>query len=141
MPRKLHFGVSDALYTYPKGTLKTTHDVADFLEAKYQVIEHFTTDNEAAIRAMVKQQTERHARMVVAGRKPTLQPMFEEIKRSFKSYILKKRLDGRVAGVPTKASLRGVNHRLKRPYAKGNPVRPSFFDTGLYVSQFKVWVE
>ena len=116
-------------------------EVADFLEAKYQVIERFTTDNEKKIKAMAKAQSERNAHNVVKGRKPNLQPLFDEIKQTFRTYITSKSLDGRVRGVPTLASLRGVNHRLKRPYAKKNPPRPSFFDTGLYVRSFKAWVD
>ena len=139
---KIHFGVRDIPYPlelYPDG--RTTHQVAEFLESKYGVIEHFVTDNEPKIRALIKKQSERHARHVVAGRKPSLQPMLDQIKQEFTTYILRKRLDGRVAGVPTQASLRGVNHRLRHPYAKGNPKRPSFFDTGLYVGSFRAWVK
>jgi hypothetical protein len=136
---RLHFGVRDVPYPYG-GQPRSTHEVAEFLEKRYGVIEHFVGDNETAIRALIKRQSERHAKAVVAGREPSLNPMLAEIKGMFQSFILAKRLDGRIAGVPTKASLRGVNHRLKRPYAKRGP-RPSFFDTGLYVSAFKAWVE
>jgi hypothetical protein len=41
-------------------------------------------------------------------------------------------------GVPTEAALKGVNHRLK---SKKGTRRPSFVDTGLYESSFKVWSE
>src|SRR5580700_11043058 len=41
--------------------------------------------------------------------------------------------------VPTMAALRGVNHRLAHPYARSNPRRPSFLDTGLYSSSFVIW--
>jgi hypothetical protein len=136
---RLHFGFTDATYEY--GRPRTTHDVADYLEAKYHVVENFVTDNERDIRALVREQSERHARAVVKGRPPNVSKMTDDIKVMFKSYILRKRLDGRVAGVPTLASLRGVNHRLKHPYAKKNPVRPSFFDTGLYLQNFKSWVK
>jgi hypothetical protein len=136
---RLHFGVVEVGYAWGNRP-RTTHQVASFLEARYGVIERFAGDHEKKIRQMAREQAERHARAVVKGREPSLQPMLDEIKRDFKSYILRKALDGRVRGVPTKASLMGVNHRLRHPYRKGNPVRPSFFDTGLYVSAFKAWV-
>jgi hypothetical protein len=44
-------------------------------------------------------------------------------------------------GVPTKAALKGINHRLRHPYRKSNPRRPSFVDTGLYVASFRAWME
>jgi len=43
-----------------------------------------------------------------------------------------------IPGVPTKAALRGVNHRLKHPYRRRG-ARPSFVDTSLYMSSFKAW--
>lgn len=137
---RLHFGFTDAHYAYGD-TSRTTHDVADFLEAKYHVVENFVTDNEQDIRALVKEQSARHAHAVIKGRPPNNLKMTTDIKRMFSSYILRKRLDRRVGGVPTLASLRGVNHRLKHPYRKGNPVRPSFYDSGLYLQNFKSWVK
>jgi hypothetical protein len=136
---KLHFGVTDVPYPYG-GQPRSTHEVATFLEQRYGVIEFFVTQKEKEIRALMKRQSERHAKSVVAGQEPSLQPMLAEIKAMFRSFILEKRLDGRVAGVPTKASLDGVNHRLKHPYAKRG-ARPSFFDIGLYVGSFRAWVE
>ena len=139
MARRLHLGVTEI--PYPYGPPRTTHEVANFLEKRYGVIEHFTEDNEKKIKEMARTQSERSARDMIKGRRVNYQPMLDEIKRTFRQYITSKSLDGRVAGVPTRASLRGVNHRLKHPYAKKNPPRPSFFDTGLYVKSFKAWVE
>ena len=105
MARRLHLGVTEI--PYPKGG-KTTHDVAEILEAKYKIFETFTKDNEVKIREMLREQTERDARNLVKGRKPNMQPVFDQIKRSFKTYILTEQLDGRIRGVPTLASLTGV---------------------------------
>ena len=41
-------------------------------------------------------------------------------------------------GVPTKAALMGVNHRLKK---KRGPRRVSFIDTGQYQANLTNWVE
>jgi hypothetical protein len=46
-----------------------------------------------------------------------------------------------MAGVPTKAALAGVNHRLSHPYARRNPRRPSFRDTGLLSASLKSFVD
>jgi hypothetical protein len=63
-----------------------------------------------------------------------------EIEDMFRKFLDRKEMDGKVAGVPTAASLAGVNHRLKRPYAKKNAPRPSFIDTGLLQSSVKIWL-
>lgn len=91
----------------------------------------------------------------------------QEIEDSFRIFIDQKELDFVMPGVPTFASTGGeisvteysvdkagnpkvrtvrrqrgaVNHRLKHPYAKDNPPRPSFRDTGLYQASFRAWVE
>ena len=72
-------------------------------------------------------------------------PLFNEgdlsaIEERFRRFIDDRELDGRVSGVPTQAALKGVNHRLKHPYAKSNPSRPSFLDTGLYQANARVWI-
>lgn len=138
--RLLHFGVRDVPYAYPRGTSKTTHQVAEILEAKYHVIEHFVADNEKEIKEIIREQAKRDAHAMVKGRPVTPQGALDKLKKMFRTYIMAKKLDGRVRGVPTLASLRGVNNRLKHPYARRAP-RPSFFDTGLYVSNFKAWIE
>jgi hypothetical protein len=155
-PKKLHFGVFDV--PYPEGhSTRTTHEVATFLEEKYGVIEMFVTDKEKDIRELVKRQSERHARQVVAGVEPSLNPMLAEIKAMFVPYIRARKLDWRVKGVPTKAARLGINHSLKYPYGvptaaskkaggrlkyiRRNPERPSFYDTGLYANSFRAWVE
>jgi hypothetical protein len=63
------------------------------------------------------------------------------IKTEFNKFIDSKAMDGVQPGVPTAAALAGVNHRLKHPYAKGNPVRPSFKDTGLFEQSMRSWIE
>jgi hypothetical protein len=137
--KRLHFGVGDPIpYTYG-GAFRTTVDVAKILEAKYGIMEAFAKDNEKEIRQILRDQSKRYVGQTMRGVEPDLQPAFEKIRRMFKNYILTKKLDGRVKGVPTAASLRGVNHRFKRPFAR-RAARASFWDTGLYVSAFKTWV-
>lgn len=63
-----------------------------------------------------------------------------DIEDRFKQAISMREFDGRIPGVPTQASLRGVNHRMKRPYVKRGP-RPSFRDTGTFSSSIRSWVD
>jgi hypothetical protein len=58
----------------------------------------------------------------------------------FNEFIDRRGMDG-MPGVPTDAARLGINHRLKHPYAKANPERPSFKDTGTYMQSFTAWVE
>jgi hypothetical protein len=60
-----------------------------------------------------------------------------EIQKLFLRFINSEEMNGIQPGVPTKASLRGVNHRMK---GKRGGQRPSFRDTGLYMQSFRAWV-
>jgi hypothetical protein len=46
-----------------------------------------------------------------------------------------------IPGVPTQAALKGISHRLKHPYRKSNPRRPSFVDTGEYMRSAAFWID
>ena len=138
---RLHFGIHEAPYEY--GKARTTHEVAEILEARYHVIERFVADSAPDIRALILEQSARHAQQIMKGRKPQHKAMTDKIRLMFRSYILRRALDGHGTArfpIPTGASLRGVNHRLKHPYAR-RASRPSFFDTGLYVSSFRAWID
>ena len=63
-----------------------------------------------------------------------------DIETLFHKFISNQEMDGMQPGVPTKAALAGVNHRLAHPYAKANPARPSFRDTGMYLQSFRSWM-
>jgi hypothetical protein len=152
---KLHLGVVDVPYTYKdKSSPKTTGDVAEILEDKYHVIELFYEEMGADTIAAALEESARVAvEDMFSGVNTNLYgPVMsdimtltyeatEEMNDAFKIFIDQKELDGAVPGVPTAASLKGVNHRLKHPYAKDNPVRPSFKDTGLYQTSFRAWAE
>lgn len=65
-----------------------------------------------------------------------------QIRTMFQQFIRTREVERvGILGVPTKAALRGVNHRLAHPYAKANPRRGSFDDTGLLVTSFIPWIE
>ena len=123
----------------------TTGDVAEILEDHYHVMELFYEEigAEAIAKALALSMSNGVADIAM-GAPATLdiaQDATQEIEEAFRIFIDQRELDGVVPGVPTLASLRGVNHRFKHPYAKDNPARPSFKDTGLYQASFKVWTE
>lgn len=139
----IHLGVLEVPYDDGKAT---TGEVAQILEDKYHVmatfVEKFGTDVigaafEASARVAVED-------MFSGAPIDTLNLTFEAtqgVETAFREFIDLKMFDGSIPGVPTKASLAGVNHRLLHPYSKDNQPRPSFRDTGLYQGAFRVWTD
>jgi hypothetical protein len=163
----LHFGVAEMPYAtlVPKSSYRvavrtkrggkpqkisaapsggqTTGDVAEILESRYHVMEVFWELHQDGIIAAFEKTMigaiENLGMGAPAGNN-ALAEAESDIETQFKKFISNKEMDGIQPGVPTKASLKGVNHRLAHPYAKGNPVRASFRDTGLYEQSFKAWM-
>lgn len=128
------------------GAGKTSGQVAQELEEKYKIVETFYELEEDFIVELIEEQAAMDIEQVMTMAEPSADSgvSFEEtdkIEKRFKQNLTSKRYDGLIPGVPTLASLRGVSHLRQHPYAKGNPIRPSFFDTGLYASSFRAWVE
>jgi hypothetical protein len=131
---------------------KTTFDVAERLEAKYHVMELFFEEVGVDLIAEALEHSVNGAiKKVLMGAPMADEPLspskqgpvseaMSEIEAAFKHFLSLKFLDGVAPGVATKASLKGVNHRMKHPYAK-RPSRPSFIDTGLYEANFKAWID
>jgi len=135
----------EAFSAAPSGG-ETTHDVAMRLEEKYHVMEVFYEDVGADLIAKALENSAADAleSLLMGNTSPgfSLTAAAEaEIQSAFDAFITQQEMDGVVGGVPTAAALAGVNHRLKHPYAKGNPERPSFVDTGTYLGNFRAWVE
>jgi hypothetical protein len=134
--------VVDLPYEHESGG-KTTGEVAEILEAKYHVMEVFYEVDEDEIVGFLAESLqgalEDHMGGAPAGRDPFAAGA-EQIKARFDIFITQEEIVGRgVPGVPTKAARRGVSHRFK---SKKNPSggRPSFVDTGLYLSSFVAWM-
>jgi hypothetical protein len=160
----LHLGVADLPYSTPEsaprkppkkpgkrprksigksGEVMTTGDVAEILEAKYHVIEHFAQLHEGDIAHALENSMQGALESVLMGA-PVSQDIFgsatSEIEDAFRKMIDSKELDTiGYPGIPTAAAEKGVSHRFKRPYVR-RPARPSFQDTGLYETSFKSWV-
>lgn len=121
----------------------TTGDVAEFLEQKYNVMGSFYSAHERDIASAIEQSLDGALSSLLIGR-VQVDPWAgatQKIETMFRDFIATKEAERvGIPGTPTKAALRGVNHRLKHPYASRNPRRPSFRDTGLYMASFKSWV-
>ena len=137
----LHLGVADMPYT--KGG-QTTYEVAQILEDKYHVIEIFFEQKKSQIERILTASVESALKAVLKGL-PVRDPFSnanDEIETLFKEFLLTAEIEGLgYPGIPTAAALKGVSHRFKHPYAKANPRRPSFIDTGTYENSFKAWVD
>lgn len=120
----------------------TTGDVAEILEAKYHVMEHFWTLHEAQIASDLEESLSGALETFLMDG-PIAATGFEsalsKMEDNFKQMLSQRELDMLgYPGIPTAAAMAGVSHRFKRPYAK-RPPRPSFIDTGLYQASFKAW--
>jgi len=124
----------------PNNTI-TTGDVAEILEAKYHVMENFFELHKADIAHDLEEAIGGRLENILAGAPiSNSASAFAEaesaIETRFRNMLATKELDQLgYPGIPTRASLEGVSHRFKHPYAKRAP-RPSFVDTGLFSSAF-----
>lgn len=150
----LHLGVVEFPYSEPAKTDKktqpekgdnarTTGEVAGYLEDKYHVMEHFFQahgpDIVKALETSIAGALE-DLLMGAPARPNVNEQALSTIKKDFSKFLSSKEMDGLgYPGVPTAASLKGVNHRMKNK--KGTPGRPSFIDTGLYETSFKAWID
>jgi hypothetical protein len=149
---KMHLGVIDVPYTSESS--ETTGDVAQDLEDRYGIMQHFITKHEDIVANELESGFANALDMIMKGEKPPSQSaLFKnamgKIEVKFKEFITDKEMDGEVNGVPTKASLEGTSHRFKwenkkrarKKQMKDKPGRPSFVDTGLYRQSFKAWID
>jgi hypothetical protein len=126
------------------GGTATTGDVAEILEKRYSLFSMFSVLRGADIVSCVEHAIEDKLEVLLLGG-PSSGPAITDadlgpIEEAFRESIDRQEYDSRISGVPTAAAEAGVNHRLKHPYAKGNPPRPSFLDTGALQANFKAWV-
>jgi hypothetical protein len=153
----LHLGVIDIPYAYSqevpgKGRKKkkqvvkaiTTGEVADILEENYSLMETFYETHEEEIVGHLEKSLAGALESMMQG-SPSSDPFAagtQQINEMFKQFILTGEAETvAIPGTPTKAALKGVSHRRAHPYAKANPRRPSFYDTGMYVDNFMSWID
>jgi hypothetical protein len=128
--------------TAPAAGAQTTGDVAQWLEDKYGVMQAFFDSEENVIAKAVTDAMEDAFDFLVQTGKPPARLFpaegLPDVQRAFNAFIDLKKMDYLNPGVPTKASLDGVNSRLK---TRHGPVRPSFKDSGLFESTFRAWID
>lgn len=136
---KLHLGVIDFPHPNSRGT---TGDVAEILEDEYHIMATFFAEHAPQIIALIEGAFVDALEDLIAGAPPVVKMSAaaeSAIEAMFRAWLSSRGMDG-MPGVPTEAAMKGVNHRRLHPYAKGNPSRPSFIDTGTYVAAFKAWM-
>jgi len=162
---KLRLGVVDLPYAH-SGI--TTDDVAEILEAKYGVMGSFAEVHEQGIADHLANSMAGHLENMMMGA-PAPVPSedeayertlnragvtegtginegpflgaFSAIRHDFDQFITTEEIERQgIRGVPTQAALKGKSKRFK---GGKNPAgrRPSFFDSGLYLSSFIAWLE
>ena len=141
----LHLGVVKQPYrSRTKGVLAiNTGDVAAILESKYGIMAAFVRAHRDDITGAIERSVGDALANLIARRAAT-DPWgraTQVIQTKFNDFISSGEAERvGIPGTPTKAALRGVNHRLLHPYARRNARRVSFRDTGLYVGSFRSWV-
>lgn len=125
------------------GATKTTGEVAEILEEKYGVMDTFAYAQLPGIAKELEKSIAGSLETLLMGGPPSANPFAtaeSAITAMFKNFLATSAIEHMgIEGVPTQAAKDGVNHRLKHPYAKGNPRRASFIDTGMYQSHFLAW--
>lgn len=135
----LHLGV--LVQPYRRGGL-TTGDVASILEAKYGVMQAFVRVHERDIAGALEESMEGALEnLLMRQYTDPFARATSTIAQTFRDFINSRESERvGIPGTPTKAALMGVSHRLAHPYAKANMRRPSFRDTGTYVTSARVWM-
>jgi hypothetical protein len=120
----------------------TTGDVAQWLEHRYHIMEIYSKVRGKVIENALAGSVEGALEALVMGRRvdPFARGM-SAIQKDFKRWISSGAAERDIPGAPTGAAKRGVSHRLAHPYAKSNPRRVSFRDTGTYMGSFEAWTK
>lgn len=125
----------------------TTYQVAMYLEKNYGLYSAFYKEFAERIRYEMKVALQNKIADLSLGAPldvglNTFDDLSETINQWFRDWISTGAAEHcGIPGTPTQAALNGVSHRLKKPFAKGNPRRPSFLDTGLMTASFRVVFE
>ena len=142
----LHLGVLVQPYRARgagQGKPVTTGDVAGWLEERYGILGAFVRiHGQDVIAPAVENSLAGAMESLLMGRRvdPWGRGM-QEIQQAMRRFITSREAERvGIPGTPTKAALRGVNHRLAHPYRRSNPRRPSFRDTGLYSGSYRAWM-
>lgn len=137
----LHLGVNDVPHLKESAT---TGDVAQYLENRYHPMGIWSEIHMQEIADDLADGALEALESVMMGAPATDNPLLgalSKIEESFKAFLSDDEMSKLgYPGVPTAAAQRGVNHRMKHPYAKRS-ARASFVDTGLYMTNFRAWID
>ena len=135
---KLSLGV----FAVPEWNGVPLPDVANILEGKYGLFSEFAKDQHDVITKAMHDSVSSAVTNLLAGAPPGMDPFAQgcsEIDAAFQRFLDTSRIEKLgVAGVPTGAALKGVNHRKKK---NRGARRPSFIDTGILRTNFVSWVD
>lgn len=138
---ELVFGEVKMPYDTKNGTADTV-DVARILEAKYGLFTAFYTKHKSDITQLLIESLEGALENLHMGGVAPANPFegaMQKLQEMFRQFLFTAEIEQMgITGVPTKAALKGVNHRLKNK--RGNR-RPSFVDTGTMELAFRSWIE
>lgn len=146
----LVLGVIDLPYAEEPsgGPVEMTGEVATKLERNYGIMKFFFNAHQDEVALMLEDSFAGSlANALMGAPKQADTALFNQacskIETKFKMFLSQKEMDGKIAGVPTKASLMGYSGRFKdsKNRKKKRGPRPSFIDTGLYQASFKSWVD
>lgn len=122
----------------------TTAEVAQILEDKYGLFSVYFRVSQKLVSSALENSVAGALESLMMGAK-RIDPWgaaTQKIETGFRDFISSRAAErSGIPGTPTAAALAGVNHRLKHPYRKANPRRPSFRDTALLMTNFKAWVD
>lgn len=135
---KVCLGVVDMPYDYGD-TSATTYEVAEDLQAQYQLFTHFFETHKKEICAEVGEALAWSLINHIQHGAPLTQgELLGETMQQFNIFLEQEEMAGlSVDGVPTLAALEGKNSRLK---IERGERRPSFIDGGLFKSSFVAWI-
>ena len=151
---KIHLGVVDIPYVNEplptkkprkkpvKVALETTGEIAEILEDKYHVMEHFVQLHGEEIGDALEDGLSGAIETLLMGGQPPGDLYVRgasKIEELFRRFLESQEMDSLgYPGIPTRAAIEGVSHRFKR---RRGPPRPSFVDTSQYELSFKLWVD
>lgn len=140
---KLCFGVIDQPYDYGDEPGKTTFEVAQDLEERYEIFSHFwDMHKEEIIREageMLVYQLVNHLKHKAPL--PSVQVMGDTL-GIFHRFLEAEEMAGLTINgnqVPTWAARRGIDSRKKNKFTGER--RPSFIDGGLFKDSFLAWID
>ena len=121
----------------------TTGDVAEILEAKYHIMRIFWELHGQEVADDLGMSLSAALESIMAGAPLSLDTFGSgtgKLDSRFRKFLESKEMDSLgYPGIPTKASLMGVD--LRRKNKKGTPGRPSFIASTLYENSFKSWID